>query len=62
MNDRQLVRKLLLAVLIKLMLLVGLWWTFFRGQSIEVSADSMVGTLQREQSQQPETGESRHGH
>jgi len=62
MTDKQLLRKLLIAVLIKLALLVGLWWAFFRGQNVEVSADAMAGTLQAEHSQQPETGESRHGH
>ena len=62
MNDRQLTRKLVLAVLIKLLLLLGLWWLFVRPALRDVSAESVADTLVTRPLQQPKTGASGHGH
>ncbi|MBS1210701.1 MAG: hypothetical protein H6R19_3099 [Proteobacteria bacterium] len=63
MNDRQLARKLIAVLLIKLVLIVGLWWVFIRGQKVEVDSAAMAGALGTHQTTQTEaTGETRHGH
>lgn len=60
MTDRQLVRKLVFVVLIKLVLLMGLWWAFIRGQQVVVNSEVMAQTVQTDKTSA--TGESRHGH
>lgn len=63
MNDRQLARKLILVVLIKVMLIVGLWWAFVRDQKVGVDSEAMAGALTTQTSPQTHTtGEPRHGH
>lgn len=63
MNDHQLTRKLILAVLIKLLLITGLWWAFIRGNKVEVDSAAMAGALSSTQTtQNTSTGETRHGH
>jgi len=61
MNDRQLARKLILLVLLKLVLLFGLWWLFFRDQNVVVSSESMAHVIQTNNTQSTETGDTRHG-
>lgn len=41
-NDQQLVRRLVLVLLIKLVLLFGLWWSFVRDQRVTVDASGMA--------------------
>jgi hypothetical protein len=61
MTDRQLTRKLVLIVLIKLVLLTCLWWFFVHNPKTTVSDESMAQVIQTEKNQ-PVTGETRHGH
>lgn len=56
MNDKQLARKLVWIVLIKLAVLFALWWIFVREQRVDVDPATMSPTLQ-----QPIQGEARHG-
>ncbi|MET7013367.1 cytochrome oxidase putative small subunit CydP [Uliginosibacterium flavum] len=60
MTDRQLARKLIIVVLIKLVLLFVLWWAFFRGQQVVVNGEAMAQAVQTDKTSA--TGESRHGH
>lgn len=63
MNDRQLTRKLFAVLLIKLVLIIGLWWVFIRGNKVEVDSATMAGALSTHPTTQTEeTGETRHGH
>jgi cytoskeletal protein RodZ len=50
MTDRQLVRKLIIVVLIKLVLLFALWWAFFRGQQVVVNGETMAQVVQPDNS------------
>lgn len=47
MSDTQLVRKLVIVVLLKLLTLGGLWWAFVRESRVEVDAASVAASLQR---------------
>lgn len=40
MNDRPLLRHLTLVVLVKLAVLAGLWWVFFRPAQVPVNPDT----------------------
>ena len=64
MNDQQLVRKLTVTILIKLVLLVALWWGFIRDQRVSVDAEAMAGAVQETPTtiQQSGKGYNRHGH
>jgi len=44
-SDPTLARKLALVLLIKLAVLVALWWGFFREQRVTVDADSAAAQL-----------------
>lgn len=46
MTDTQLVRKLVLVVLLKLLVLGGLWWAFVREARVAVDAEGMASTVQ----------------
>jgi hypothetical protein len=62
MNDRQILRKLIAAVLIKLVLLAGIWGAFFDGRSTKVDPDVMASTIVPTPNPSPETGELRNAH
>ena len=47
MDDSHLARKLLWIVLLKLAVLVALWWMFFRGQTLTVDPSLLIGTAQQ---------------
>jgi hypothetical protein len=54
MTDRLLLRRLVLAVLIKLLVLTGLWWQFVREARVTVDVEAVVGHLSHPQSSSPE--------
>ena len=43
--DRSLLTKLAIAVMVKLVLLVGLWWVFFHDQGVAVDAQLVSDQL-----------------
>jgi hypothetical protein len=45
MNDRTLLRKLVVVVLVKLAALTGLWWAFMHDARVEVAAHSVAEHL-----------------
>ena len=45
LDDRRLLRHLVLAVLLKLALLTGLWWTFVRDLRVEVTVDRAAAQI-----------------
>ena len=47
MDDSHLARKLFWIVLLKLAVLVALWWMFFRGQTLTVDPSLLIGTAQQ---------------
>jgi len=44
-NDRRLLRHLTIAIAIKLVVLVLLWWLFVRDQQVSVDADQAAASL-----------------
>lgn len=53
MTDRQLVRELVLIIVIKLVVLMGLWWFFFHNQRADVdAADTALHLAQPDHSNQ----------
>lgn len=65
LTDKLLLRKLIVMVIIKLVLLFGLWWAFVRGQGVTVSSEIMARQAVQsvEEMQQTERGDSlHHGH
>ncbi len=44
-SDKRLVRHLLIAVLVKLVLLAGLWWLFIRDARVDVDAAAIASRL-----------------
>lgn len=45
LKDRSLVRKLAVVLVLKLVLLTGLWWGFVRDQRVAVNADAATTHL-----------------
>lgn len=63
MNDRQLTRKLILVVLIKVVLIMGLWWAFVREHKVAVDSSTMAAALNTApRTPTNTTGDTRHGH
>jgi len=61
MDDRRFARKLILLVLVKIVILFGLWLAFFSGQRVLVSSETMANAIQSNHPQGPTSGEPRHG-
>jgi len=56
-NDRYLVTKLALVLLIKLLVLVVLWWAFVRDQRVTVDEHRVADQFLTSQNINPTTGE-----
>ena len=54
MTNRLLLRHLVVAVLIKLLVLTGLWWQFVRDARVTVDVETVVGHFNPPQSSSPE--------
>lgn len=45
LSDKGLVRELILIVIIKIIIIFALWWTFVREERVSVNSDSMANMI-----------------
>lgn len=45
LSDKSLVRELILIVIIKIIIIFALWWTFVREERVSVNSDSMANMI-----------------
>lgn len=45
LSDKSLVRELILIVIIKIIIIFALWWTFVREERLSVNSDSMANMI-----------------